>query len=86
VHLFGISMLFMFTGAILSLGRMHRHVKAFMVVIPYFAILTDIGSWRFTKYKPVFAYTVIVGGVLMGISLAVQVLYSLSEMWLAKCQ
>ncbi|MEJ2181910.1 MAG: hypothetical protein P8Y66_00115 [Nitrospirota bacterium] len=76
----------MFTGAILSLGRMHRHVKAFMVVIPYFAILTDIGSWRFTKYKPVFAYTVIVGGVLMGISLAVQVLYSLYEMWLAKCQ
>jgi hypothetical protein len=41
----------------------------------------DIGSWWFTKIEPFFAYTVITGGVLMGISLAVQILLPLYEMW-----
>ena len=39
------------------------------------------GSWWLTKYEPIFAYTVIVGGVLMGLSLAGQVAISLYEMW-----
>ncbi|MBI4714587.1 MAG: hypothetical protein HY760_01335 [Nitrospirae bacterium] len=44
----------------------------------------DIGSWWFTKWEPVFAYTVIIGGILMGFSLAAQILIPLWEMWLKK--
>jgi len=84
VHLFGISMLFLLTGAIFSLGRMNGHLKGFVLAFPYIAILMDIGSWWFTKFNPIFAYTVIVGGVLMGVSLAVQILYSIYEMWLGR--
>jgi hypothetical protein len=34
------------------------------------------------KYDPVFAYTVIIGGGLMGFSFMIQIFYPLYEMWL----
>lgn len=84
VHIFGISMVFLLSGTIFSLGRMNRHAKAIIIVIPFVAMAMDIGSWWFTKYDPIFAYTVIIGGLLIGISLAIQIFYSLFEMWLAR--
>jgi hypothetical protein len=43
----------------------------------------DIGSWWATKYlSSLFAFTVIAGGALMGLSLALQILISLWEMWI----
>jgi hypothetical protein len=44
----------------------------------------DIGSWWATKYfDPVFAYIVLMGGALMGLSMACQILIPLWEMWSA---
>lgn len=83
-HLFGISFIFISTGLIFSLSNMSKYPKIVIALVPFVAIWLDIGSWWFTKYKPVFAYTVIAGGALMGLSLAVQVFYSLYEMWLKK--
>ncbi len=83
-HLFGISFIFMFAGLIFSLSSVRKYSKLVIVLVPFVAIWLDIGSWWFTKYKPVFAYTVIAGGALMGLSLAVQIFYSLYEMWLKK--
>lgn len=81
IHLFGISFIFLTTGFIFSLSTMHRHLKFASVTIPFLAIWLDIGSWWLTKYKPVFAYTVIIGGLLMGLSLAIQICFSLYEVW-----
>ncbi len=51
-------------------------------VLPYVKIIMDIGSWWATRYlDPLFAYIVIAGGALMGLTLAAQILISLWEMW-----
>jgi hypothetical protein len=59
-------------------------VAASLVAVPFVAIWMDIGSWWFTKNEPIFAYTVIAGGALMGLSLALQIGISLVEMWGAR--
>ena len=81
IHLFGISFIFMLTGGIFVLSEVSVRWRVLLVAIPFVAIWIDIGSWWFTRVEPVFAYTVIVGGVLMGLSLATQISVSLYEMW-----
>jgi hypothetical protein len=78
------SFIFLLTSGIFVLSEIPVRWRAFLVAIPFVAIWMDIGSWWFTKVEPFFAYTVITGGVLMGISLAVQILLPLYEMWLKK--
>src|SRR5262249_1725885 len=81
IHLFGISIIFLLTGAIFSLSETQVWFRVCALVAPYLAILMDIGSWWATKYaSPVFAYIVIVGGAFMGLSMACQILVSLWEM------
>jgi len=82
VHLFGISMIFVLTGFIFALGESPLWFRASVVALPYIAILADIGSWWLTKLSTVFAVVVLIGGALMGLALAVQILISLWEMWL----
>jgi hypothetical protein len=82
VHLFGMSFIFMLTGAVFSLSDTPRLLRALLIAAPFVAIWLDIGSWWFTKWAPLFAYTVIGGGVLMGLSLAGQIGLSLYEMWI----
>ena len=84
IHLFGMSFIFMFTSLIFVFSDMPSSVRAMLVVIPFLAIWLDIGSWWFTKHDPLFAYIVIGGGVLMGLSLALQIGISLYEMWWAR--
>lgn len=59
-------------------------VAASPVAVPFLAIWRAIGSWWFTKNEPIFAYTVIAGGALIGLSLALQIGISLVEMWGAR--
>ena len=83
VHLFGISIIFLLTGAIFSLSETPTWFRVVVLVAPYLAIVMDIGSWWVTKYYgPVFAYIVLMGGAFMGLSLACQILVSLWEMWI----
>jgi hypothetical protein len=83
IHLFGISIIFLLTGAIFSLSATPAWFRVIVVVIPYLAIIMDIGSWWATKYfSPVFAYVVLIGGALMGLALACQILISLWDMWI----
>src|SRR6516162_1435168 len=52
-----ISMMFVLTGAIFSLSATPIWFRVTVLVIPYLAIIMDIGSWWATKYyDPVFAY------------------------------
>jgi hypothetical protein len=85
VHLFGISVLFLLTGAIFSLSETPTWFRVVVLVVPYLAIVMDIGSWWATKYyDPVFAYVVLMGGAFMGLALACQILLSLWEMWIGR--
>jgi hypothetical protein len=84
IHLFGISIIFLLTGAIFSLSMTPIWFRVAVIVIPYLAIIMDIGSWWATKYyDPVFAYIVLVGGAFMGLAMACQILVSLWDMWIA---
>lgn len=84
VHLFGISIIFLLTGAIFAMSEISWIWRSIVIAIPYLAIWADIGSWWITKFEPLFAYVVVSGGTLMGLALAVQIFYSLWEMWLAR--
>jgi hypothetical protein len=84
IHLFGMSFIFLSTGVIFALSEINKRLRFVIVALPFIAIWLDIGSWWFTKYRPIFAYTVIIGGALMGLALAVQILIPLWEMWLKK--
>jgi hypothetical protein len=83
IHLFGISIIFLLTGAIFSLSSAPIWLRISLVVLPYITIVMDIGSWWATKYlSPIFAYIVIGGGALMGLALALQIFISVWEMWI----
>jgi len=85
IHLFGMSLIFYLLGRIFILTEMPVWLKRTIVVIPFAAILVDIGSWWFTKFtSPFFAYTVMLGGALFSLSFAVQTLVSFYQMWFYK--
>src|SRR6516165_4212964 len=82
IHILGIVIIFLLTGAIFSLSVTPIWFRVSAVVAPYLAIVLDIGSWWATKYRdPAFAYIVIFGGALMGLALACQIFISLWDMW-----
>jgi hypothetical protein len=83
VHLFGISVIFLLTGLIFSFSESPIWFRTSILVLPYLAILMDIGSWWATKYfDPLFAYIVLIGGAFMGLALGLQILVSLWDMWI----
>jgi len=85
IHLFGMSLIFYLLGRIFILAEMPVWLKRTIVVIPFAAILVDIGSWWFTKFtSPFFAYTVMLGGALFSLSFAVQTIVSFYQMWFYK--
>jgi hypothetical protein len=85
IHLLGLGMFFYLLGRIFILTEMPVALKRTIVVIPFAAIAVDIGSWWFTKYSVnIFAYAVMIGGGLMGVSFVFQALVSLYQMWFFK--
>jgi hypothetical protein len=84
IHLFGVSIIFLLTGAIFAFSETPVWFRVCLVVVPYLSILMDIGSWWFTKYvdPAFFAYVVVVGGACMGLALGAQILISLWQMWI----
>jgi hypothetical protein len=86
IHLFGISFIFLLTGGIFALSATPLSVRVPILVLPYIAIWLDIGSWWVTHWESFFAYTVVIGGALMGMALGLQIVISLWEMWFGKRQ
>ncbi len=78
LHIFGIKFIIFLTGLIFSFCEINRLAGATIIALAFVAIWVDILSRWFTRYQPIFAYTVIMGGVLMGIALALQVSISLN--------
>ncbi|MCF6255009.1 MAG: hypothetical protein L3J98_09715 [Gammaproteobacteria bacterium] len=82
IHLFGITFIFYIVGSIFC----HAYIKLVwlkcaLIATPFLAIVLDIGSWYLTKVYPPFAWVVMVSGVLMGVSFAVQWVISIYQMW-----
>lgn len=81
IHLFGIAFILYFIGRIFLLCDINVYVKRVAVVIPFIAMLIDISSWFVTKINPAFAYVVVGSGGLMGLSMSLQILLSIYQMW-----
>lgn len=84
IHLFGIAFILYFVGRIFLLCEINIYVKRIAVVIPFVAMLLDILSWFLTKTLAGFAYVVVLSGALMGLSMGMQILMSLYQMWFFK--
>jgi hypothetical protein len=84
IHLFGIAFILFFIGKIFLLCDMNVIIKRIAVVIPFAAMLLDVMSWFITKSFPAFAYVVVASGALMGISMGMQILVSVYQMWFYK--
>lgn len=81
IHLFGIAFILFFIGKIFLLCDINVYVKRVAVVIPFAAMLLDVLSWFITKEISAFAYVVIFSGALMGLSMGLQILLSIYQMW-----
>ncbi|MEE8378807.1 MAG: hypothetical protein V3R49_00325 [Gammaproteobacteria bacterium] len=82
IHLFGITFIFFIVSTIFS----HAYIrpmwaKCIIIMIPFIAIILDIGSWYLTKVYPPFAWVVMGSGALMGVAFAIQWVISIYQMW-----
>jgi len=84
IHLFGISFIFLMTGAIFAFSTVPLKIRLPIIVLPYVAIWLDIGSWWVTHWESFFAFAVVTGGALMGLSLGAQIVISLWDMWFSR--
>ncbi len=85
IHLFGIAFIFFLLGTIFS----HAYVrpvwfKCTVVALPFVALALDVGSWYFTKIFHPFAWVVMLGGALIGLSFAFMWVVSMYQMWFTR--
>jgi len=85
IHLFGMSMIFIFMGAIAVFLNMSPAARAWLVALPFAGVLVDIAAmWLKTYVSPVFFWLHVPGGGLFGIIFIFVSLRALGEMWLAR--
>lgn len=84
IHLFGIGLVLLSVGLIFRLSAMSTWLKGTLILLPFAAMAVDILAWFLTKWDPVFAYTVIMAGGLLGAGLAAQILISLYQIFFLK--
>lgn len=82
IHLFGIGLLLLAVGMIFRYAELPIILKNTITIAPFIAVFIDILSWYLTKWDPLYAYTVVVAGAVVGLALAVQILVPLWQMWL----
>jgi hypothetical protein len=85
IHLFGITFIFFIVGSIFCHAYIRPvWIKCVAMVIPFIAIILDIGSWYLTKLYPPFAWVVMGSGALMGVAFAFMWVVSMYQMWIYK--
>jgi hypothetical protein len=85
IHLFGLTFVFFIMGQMFS----HAYVrpvwfKCAAIVTPFIAIVTDVSSWYFTKLFHPFAWLVLGGGALMGLSFACMWAVTMYQLWFSR--
>jgi len=84
IHLFGIGLVLLGVGIIFRRVVMRSWLKSTLIILPFAAIFIDILAWFLTKWDPLYAYIIVITGAVLGLSLAVQILSSLYQMWFIK--
>ena len=84
IHLFGITLFLFVLGYIFIMAEVNVWFKRFLVLSPMVAVFVDILAWFLTKWDPVYAYTVVIAGAVLGFSMAMQILISLYQIWFLK--
>ncbi len=84
IHLFGVGLVLLGVGMIFRRAQLREPLKSLIIVLPYAAIVADILAWFLTKWDPVYAYTVVVAGAVLGLCLGLQILISLYQMWFVR--
>jgi hypothetical protein len=82
IHLFGIGLLLLSVGLIFRRAEGPPWLMNSIILIPFLSVFVDIVSWFLTKWDPIYAYTIVIAGAVMGVGLAMQILTSLYQMWL----
>ncbi len=81
IHLFGIALVALAIGMIFRLAQLPSWFQNTVTLVPFLAIFFDISAWFLTKWDPVYAYTIIIAGGMLGLSWALQILISLYQLW-----
>jgi len=85
IHLFGITFIFFIMGLMFS----HAYVrpvwfKCAVISLPFAATVSDVSGWYLTKLYHPFAWIVIGGGALMGLSFAFMWLVTMYQLWFSR--
>lgn len=84
IHLFGIGLVLLGIGMIFRFSVMRPLYKYTLILLPFAAVFVDILAWFLTKWDPIYAYTVVTAGALLGLALGAQILISLYQIWFLK--
>ncbi len=79
IHLFGIGLVTFVLGFVFCFSTLPAWFKNVVIVAPFFAMVIDIATWYLTKWDPIFAYTVIVSGLILGTAWGIQIFVSLYQ-------
>jgi len=85
IHLFGLTFVFFIVGSIFSHAYLRPvWFKCTVVGLPFVSLVLDVGSWYFTKLYHPFAWVVMIGGAIMGLSFAFMWAVSMYQMWFSR--
>ncbi len=79
IHLFGIGLVTFVLGFVFTLTSLPAWLKNVVIAAPFVGVVVDIATWYLTKWDPIFAYTVVVSGVVLGIAWGMQIVISLYQ-------
>jgi len=81
IHLFGIALVALGIGLVFRFALLPAWFQHTLTLLPFIAIFTDIAAWFLTKWDPVYAYTVVTAGAVLGVAWALQIIISLYQIW-----
>ncbi len=81
IHMISIGMMLALSGAIFLFTPVNEKFKMVLLIFPFGSLMLDVFSWWLTKLTPVFAISVIIGGVFTVIGFFIQFVISLLTMW-----
>jgi hypothetical protein len=83
-HLISHSMMFFILSVIFLFTSVKDRNKIALIILAYIGIFGDVASWWLSKLAPIFAYTSVISGAILGITFLFFFFVPLYEMWLAK--
>jgi len=86
IHMISIGTIFALTGAIFLFTPINEKLKIALLIFPFGSLMLDIFSWWLTKLVPIFAITVLVGGIFSVIAFLIQFVISILTMWSGECE